>query len=111
MVAKSQLKKMTKLWAQEVRKAAEKEKRDAEAAEATRKRAEEAKKIVITEDKSLSPAVKIKINQGTEHREKRIKVRKRVLPKCLAPGNQAESQTCLFDSYYLYCSIGLWLGA
>ena len=35
MVAKSQLKKMTKLWAQEVRKAAEKEKRDAEAAEAT----------------------------------------------------------------------------
>ena len=85
VVAKSQLKKMTKLWAQEVRKAAEKEKRDAEAAEATRKRAEEAKKIVITEDESLSPAVKIKINQGTEHREKRIKVRKRVLPKCLAP--------------------------
>ena len=65
---------MTKLWAQEVRKAAEKEKRDAEAAEATRKRAEEAKKIVISEDKSLSPAVKIKINQGKDHREKRIKV-------------------------------------
>jgi len=74
VVAKSQLKKMTKLWAQEVRKAAEKEKRDAEAAEATRKRAEEAKKIVISEDKSLSPAVKIKINQGKDHREKRIKV-------------------------------------
>ena len=74
VVAKSQLKKMTKLWAQEVRKAAEKEKRDAEAAEATRKRAEEAKKIVISEDKSLSPAVKIKIHQGKDHREKRIKV-------------------------------------
>jgi len=74
VVAKSQLKKITKLWAQEVRKAAEKEKRDAEAAEATRKRAEEAKKIVITEDKSLAPAVKIKINQGKDHREKRIKV-------------------------------------
>ena len=112
MVAKSQLKKMTKLWAQEVRKAAEKEKRDAEAAEATRKRAEEAKKIVITEDKSLSPAVKIKINQGTEHREKRIKVRKTVQVRgCYNIKNQAESQTCLFDSYYLYCSIGLWLGA
>ena len=65
---------MTKLWAQEVRKAAEKEKRDAEAAEATRKRAEEAKKIVISEDKSLTPAVKIKIHQGKDHREKRIKV-------------------------------------
>merc|ERR1719412_2220946 len=37
-VAKSQLKKMTKLWAQEIRKAAEKQKRDAEAAEATRKK-------------------------------------------------------------------------
>merc|ERR1719412_1596488 len=73
-VAKSQMKKMTKLWNQEVRKAAEKQKKDAEAAEATRKRAEEAKKIVITEDKSLSPAVKIKINQGEEHREKRVKV-------------------------------------
>ena len=46
-VAKSQLKKMTKLWQQEVRKAAEKAKRDAEAAEAQAKRAEEAKKITI----------------------------------------------------------------
>ena len=46
-VAKSQLKKMTKLWQQEVRKAADKAKRDAEAAEATAKRAEEARKITI----------------------------------------------------------------
>ena len=38
---------MTKLWQQEVRKAAEKAKRDAEAAEAQAKRAEEAKKITI----------------------------------------------------------------
>ena len=74
VVAKSQLKKMTKLWAQEIRKAAEKEKRDAEAAEATRKRAEEAKKIVIEENKSLEPAVRIKIDQGEKHREKRVKV-------------------------------------
>ena len=65
---------MTKLWAQEIRKAAEKEKRDAEAAEATRKRAEEAKKIIIEEDKSLEPAVRIKIDQGEEHRETRVKV-------------------------------------
>ena len=65
---------MTKLWAQEIRKAAEKEKRDAEAAEATRKRAEEAKKVIIKEDKSLVPAVRIKIDQGEKHREKRVKV-------------------------------------
>ena len=73
-VAKSQMKKMTKLWNQEVRKAAEKQKKDAEAAEATRKRAEEAKKIVIEENKSLTPAVRIRIDQGKEHREIRVKV-------------------------------------
>ncbi len=66
---------MTKLWAQEVRKAAEKQKRDAEAAEATRKRAEEAKKIIIEENKSLTPAVRIKIDQGRDYREKRVKVK------------------------------------
>ena len=68
------MKKMTKLWAQEIRKAAEKQKRDAEAAEATRKRAEEAKKIVIEENKSLTPAVRIKIDKGKEHRGTRVKV-------------------------------------
>ena len=47
VVAKSQLKKMTKLWQQDVRKAAERAKKEAEAAEATAKRAEEAKKITI----------------------------------------------------------------
>ena len=73
--AKSQLKKMTKLWLQEVKKAAEKEKREAEAAEATRKKAEEAKKVVIKEDQSLPPSVKIKIKQGNENRDKRVKVR------------------------------------
>ena len=69
---------MTKLWAQEIKKAAEKQKRDAEAAEATRKRAEEAKKIVIEENKSLTTAVRIKIDQGTEHRETRVKVMMRL---------------------------------
>ena len=66
---------MTKLWLQEVKKAAEKEKREAEAAEATRKKAEEAKKVVIKEDQSLPPSVKIKIKQGNENRDKRVKVR------------------------------------
>ena len=66
---------MTKLWLQEVKKAAEKEKREAEAAEATRKKAEEAKKVVIKEDQSLPPSVKIKIKQGNENRDKRVKVK------------------------------------
>ena len=73
-VAKSQLKKMTKLWQQEVRKAEEKAKREAEAEEATRKRAEEAKKITLEQDASLPAAEKIKITNGEQHRGQRVKV-------------------------------------
>ena len=73
-VAKSQLKKVTKLWKQELRKAADKERRDKEAAEATRKKAEEARKVVIEQDKTLPEAERIKIDQGNEYREKRVKV-------------------------------------
>ena len=73
-MAKAQLKKMTKLWAQEVRKAAAKEKKDAEDAEATRLRAEEAKKVVIVENNTLQPAIKIKINRADKYREQRVKV-------------------------------------
>ena len=73
-VAKSQLKKMTKLWQQEVRKAEEKAKRDAEAEEATRKKAEEAKKISIAEDASLPAAERTKISHLEALRGKRVKV-------------------------------------
>ena len=74
VVAKSQLKKMTKLWQQEVRKAAERAKKEAEAAEAQAKRAEEAKKITIEQDKSLPEAKKVRISQGAEFRNQRVKV-------------------------------------
>ena len=74
-MAKSQLKKMIKLWQQEVRKAEEKAIRDAEAAEATRKKAEEAKKIIIVQDSSLPAAEKMKIVHGEEFRGKRVKVK------------------------------------
>ena len=74
VVAKSQLKKMTKLWQQEVRKAAERAKKEAEAAEATAKKAEEAKKITISEDKSLPEAKRVRISQGGEFRSQRVKV-------------------------------------
>ena len=74
VVAKSQLKKVIKLWQQEVRKAEEKAKRDDEDEEATKRRAEEAKKITIKQDSSLPLAQKIRVKQGTDFRGKRVKV-------------------------------------
>jgi len=74
VVAKSQLKKMTKLWQQEVKKAAAKAKKEAEDAEAQAKRAEEARKVVIEEDKSLPEAKRIRISEGEGHRDSRVKV-------------------------------------
>merc|ERR1719414_1301997 len=60
VVAKSQIKKMTKLWKDEVKKADKKAKAEEEALEAQRKRAEEAKKITITEDATLPAAEEAK---------------------------------------------------
>ncbi len=74
VVAKSQIKKMTKLWAQEVRKAADKAAREAEALEAQKKRAEEARKVTIEEDKSLPEAKKLKIRDLEQARGTRVKV-------------------------------------
>lgn len=62
--AKSQMKKIQKIWDREVRKAAEKSKKDEEDTEKRNKNLEEAKKIVLEEDKSLPAATKIKINDG-----------------------------------------------
>lgn len=62
-------------YLQEVRKAEEKAKRDLEAEEATRKRAEEAKKVTISEDKSLPVAEKVKISHLEPKRGDRVKVR------------------------------------
>ena len=54
----AQLKKMTKLWQQEVRKEEARAKKAKEDAEAQIKRAEEAKKVVIKLDTSLPTPVK-----------------------------------------------------
>lgn len=62
--AKSQMKKIQKIWDREMRKAAEKSKKDEEDAEKRIKNLEEAKKIVIEEDKTLPAALKIKILDG-----------------------------------------------
>jgi len=73
-IAKAQLKKVTKLWAQEVTKAQKRAKAEEEAREAQLKRAEEAKKVVIAEDPALEKAVKTKISGGQALRGKRVQV-------------------------------------
>lgn len=74
VIAKAQLKKMNKLFAQEKRKAEDRERKEAEKAAQHDNNLEEAKKITIEEDKSLSPAKKIKITATKDHREQRVKI-------------------------------------
>lgn len=72
--AKSQLKKIQKLWAQEMQKLAKSKKREEEDAAKREQNLEEAKKIKIAEDPSWTPAKLIRINQGKENRGIRVKV-------------------------------------
>jgi len=73
-IAKAQLKKVTKLWQQDVKKAAAKAKQEAEAEAARAKRAEEAKKITIQQNVSLPQPSKRKIKQLAESRGTRVVV-------------------------------------
>ncbi|XP_074039261.1 asparagine--tRNA ligase [Leptinotarsa decemlineata] len=72
--AKSQLKKIQKMWVRENYKLAEKSNKEEEDAEKRAKNLEEAKKIVITEDKSLPEPKLIRIFDGEQFREKRVKI-------------------------------------
>nr|CAD7206260.1 unnamed protein product [Timema douglasi] len=72
--AKSQLKKIQKIWVRDQHKTAGKEKREEEAAENRAKNVEEAKKIVIKEDQSLPKAKSIKVNAARQHRDVRVKI-------------------------------------
>ncbi|XP_064620876.1 asparagine--tRNA ligase, cytoplasmic-like [Lineus longissimus] len=74
LAAKSQLKKVTKIWQREQQKSKEKEKKEAEDAERRKKNLDEAKGIVIEEDKSLPQATLVKIRDTEAYRDKRIKV-------------------------------------
>ena len=74
LIAKAQLKKVTKLWLQEVKKEEKREKAEKEAEEAKLKRAEDARKITITMDTSLAEPKKIKLRQCTETRGVRVVV-------------------------------------
>ncbi|KAL5281144.1 NARS family protein [Megaselia abdita] len=74
VAAKSQLKKIQKLWVREGYKNADKDKKEAEDAQKREQNIEDAKKITISEDPSWVPAQRIKINQGVENRDKRVKL-------------------------------------
>lgn len=74
VIAKAQLKKMTKLFEQDKRKQENKKKQEAEKAAQHEKNLEEAKKIVIEEDKSLPVAKKIKIRDTPANRTERVKI-------------------------------------
>lgn len=72
--AKSQLKKIQKIWMREGYKGAEKSKKEEEDAVKRAKNLEEAKGILIKEDVSLPKAKLIKIVDGKENRGSRVKI-------------------------------------
>lgn len=73
-VAKSQFKKIHKLWQREQYKISDKAKKEEEDAQKRSKNLEEAKKHVLEEDKSLSPAKCIKIVDGKSYENVRVKI-------------------------------------
>lgn len=74
IAAKSQLKKIQKLFVRECYKSADKEKREAEDTEKRLQNLEEAKKITITEDPSWPVAQRIRIFEGNAQRGKRVTI-------------------------------------
>ena len=64
VVAKSQLKKIHKIWVREGHKAADKAKAEEEGNDKRQQNMEEAKKVVIQEDPSLPKATIIKISES-----------------------------------------------
>ncbi|KAJ0172966.1 hypothetical protein K1T71_011142 [Dendrolimus kikuchii] len=75
VAAKSQLKKIQKIWVRESHKAADKAKAEEESSEKRLQNLEDAKKIVISQDPSLPEAKIIKIGQTADHRGERICIR------------------------------------
>ncbi|XP_047998978.1 asparagine--tRNA ligase, cytoplasmic [Leguminivora glycinivorella] len=75
VAAKSQLKKIQKIWVREAHKAADKAKLEEETNEKRLQNFEEAKKVCIEKDPKLPKAENVKIYETPEHRGKRICVR------------------------------------
>lgn len=73
--AKSQLKKIQKIWVRETHKAADKAKAEEESNEKRLQNLEEAKKIVIQVDPNLPKAKTVKIAEAGDYRGQRICVR------------------------------------
>lgn len=73
-IAKSQLKKVTKLWKDELKKEEARLKKEKEDAERREKTIEEARKVKISEDPNLPTAVAIKVRDAVDFRDKRIKI-------------------------------------
>uniref|UniRef100_A0A1B6GQ09 Asparagine--tRNA ligase, cytoplasmic n=1 Tax=Cuerna arida TaxID=1464854 RepID=A0A1B6GQ09_9HEMI len=74
VVAKSQLKKVQKIWVRESYKSVEKAKKEETDADNRSKNLEEGKKIKLKENKSLPTAKLIKIFKVKEHRGSRVKI-------------------------------------
>ncbi|KAK0087646.1 hypothetical protein PV325_000525 [Microctonus aethiopoides] len=72
--AKSQLKKVQKIWNREQYKNEGKQQKILEDDEKRTKNLEDAKAIVIEEDKSLPKAKRIKIKEGEQYREQRVNI-------------------------------------
>ncbi|ODN03533.1 Asparagine--tRNA ligase, cytoplasmic [Orchesella cincta] len=73
-IAKSQLKKILKLFVREQHKTASVSAREKDDADLRAKNLDEAKKIVIEEDKSLPAAERIKIRSVGDFKDKRVKI-------------------------------------
>lgn len=74
VAAKSQLKKIQKIWQSKVQKAAKDSKREEDDAIKREQNMEDAKKIVIAEDPTWPAAKRIRINAGEENRGIRVKI-------------------------------------
>lgn len=73
VAAKSQLKKIQKIWARDNMKNASSQKREEDDAKKREQNLDEAKKLVIKEDPAWAPAKLIKISKGGENRDVRVK--------------------------------------
>ncbi|KAK2186380.1 hypothetical protein NP493_202g01040 [Ridgeia piscesae] len=74
VAAKSQLKKIVKIFQRDMRKVEESAKKEAEDAERREKNLLEAKKIVLEEDESLPKPVTIKVRDAESKREVRVSI-------------------------------------
>lgn len=72
--AKSQLKKIQKLWVRESNKSAEKNKKEGEDAAKREQNLDEARKIKISQDPSWAVAKHVRIDQGADNRGIRVKI-------------------------------------